>query len=56
MRPQAVFPGHAAGDGSHVAWVAAALVEHGVDPEDFRVAQPTLEDAYLRLTAQNTEE
>ncbi|MBN1630536.1 MAG: ABC transporter ATP-binding protein [Thermoleophilia bacterium] len=45
-----------AGDGSHVAWVAAALVEHGIHPEDFRVAQPTLEDAYLRLTTQTTEE
>jgi ABC-2 type transport system ATP-binding protein len=45
-----------AGDGSHLVWVAAALVEHGVDPDDFRVAQPTLEDAYLRLTAQTTEE
>lgn len=45
-----------AGDGSHAAWVAAALIGHGIDPEDFRVAQPTLEDAYLRLTAHTTEE
>ncbi|MFQ5795564.1 MAG: ATP-binding cassette domain-containing protein [Candidatus Bipolaricaulia bacterium] len=30
--------------------VAAALVEHGITPPDFRVEQPTLEDVFLTLT------
>jgi len=29
---------------------AAALVEHGIVPEDLHLEQPTLEDAYLHLT------
>jgi ABC-2 type transport system ATP-binding protein len=43
-------------DGGHVAYVAAALVNHGLDPEGFRVVQPTLEDAYLRLTGHTRDE
>ncbi|MBM3147845.1 MAG: ABC transporter ATP-binding protein [Actinobacteria bacterium] len=39
-----------AGDGPHVALVAAALVAHDLPPADFRVQQPSLEDAFLRLT------
>jgi ABC-2 type transport system ATP-binding protein len=39
-----------AGDGTHVAPVAAALVERDLTPDDFRVTQATLEDAYLSLT------
>lgn len=38
------------GDGPVLPLVAAALVEHGIVPDDLRVEQPTLEDAYLRLT------
>lgn len=37
------------GDGPVLPLVAAALVEHGVVPEDLRVEQPTLEDAFLNL-------
>jgi ABC-2 type transport system ATP-binding protein len=38
------------GAGPMVAHVGHALVEHGVEPGDLRVHQPTLEDVYLRLT------
>jgi ABC-2 type transport system ATP-binding protein len=37
------------GDGPVLPLVAAALVEHGIVPEDLRVEQPTLEDAFLNL-------
>ena len=37
------------GDGPVLPMVAAALVERGIVPEDMRVEQPTLEDAFLRL-------
>lgn len=37
------------GDGPVLPLVAAALVEHGIVPDDMRVEQPTLEDAFLRL-------
>jgi ABC-2 type transport system ATP-binding protein len=40
------------GDGPVLPLVAAALVEHGLVPDDLRVEQPTLEDAYLELTGQ----
>ncbi len=40
-----------AGDGPHVA-----LVAHDLAPEDFRVQQPSLEDAFLRLTGHGMEE
>jgi ABC-2 type transport system ATP-binding protein len=37
------------GDGPVLPLVAAALVEHGIVPEDLRAEQPTLEDAFLNL-------
>jgi ABC-2 type transport system ATP-binding protein len=36
-----------------LALVAAALVNHGVIPRDLQVEQPTLEDAFLRLSGMN---
>jgi hypothetical protein len=33
-----------------LALAAAALVEHGIIPDDLRVEQPTLEDVFLKLT------
>ena len=45
-----------AGDGTHVARVAAALVKRGLTPDDFRVTQATLEDAYLSLTTHAKDE
>jgi len=44
------------GDGPHVPLVAAALVERGIVPVDFRVEQPSLEDAFLRLTGRGMED
>lgn len=38
------------GTGPVLPIVAAALVEHGIVPDDLRVEQPTLEAAFLRLT------
>jgi len=38
------------GDGPVLAFVAAALVAHGVAPADLRLEQPTLEDVFLKLT------
>ena len=38
------------GNGPVLALVAAALVEHGIVPDDLRVERPTLEDVFLRLT------
>jgi ABC-2 type transport system ATP-binding protein len=38
------------GGGPLLALVAAALVEHGIVPDDLRVEQPTLEDVFLKLT------
>lgn len=38
------------GSGPVLALVAAALVEHGIVPDDLRVERPTLEDVFLRLT------
>jgi ABC-type multidrug transport system ATPase subunit len=45
-----------AGDGRHVALVAAALVSRGIVPDDFHVTQPSLEDVFLRITERTTEE
>jgi ABC-2 type transport system ATP-binding protein len=39
------------GTGPVLARVAHALVDRGIEPEDLRADQPTLEDAYLALTA-----
>jgi len=38
------------GNGPVLALVAAALVKHGIVPDDLRVERPTLEDVFLRLT------
>jgi ABC-2 type transport system ATP-binding protein len=38
------------GDGPVLAYVAAALVEHGIVPADLRVERTTLEDVFLALT------
>ena len=38
------------GEGPLLALTAAALVARGIVPEDLRVEEPTLEDAFLRLT------
>jgi ABC-2 type transport system ATP-binding protein len=38
------------GGGPVLALVAAALVKHGIVPDDLRVERPTLEDVFLRLT------
>ena len=38
------------GSGPVLALVAAALVKHGIVPDDLRVERPTLEDVFLRLT------
>jgi ABC-2 type transport system ATP-binding protein len=44
------------GSGALLALVASALVEHGIAPADLRVAQPTLEDAYVQLTSATVRE
>jgi ABC-2 type transport system ATP-binding protein len=38
------------GDGPLLAHVGAALIAHGIEPDDLRVEQPTLEDVFLNLT------
>jgi ABC-2 type transport system ATP-binding protein len=38
------------GRGPVLALAAAALVQHGIIPDDLRVEQPTLEDVFLKLT------
>jgi ABC-2 type transport system ATP-binding protein len=38
------------GDGPVLALVAAALVDHGIAPDDLRVEQPSLEDVFLAIT------
>jgi ABC-2 type transport system ATP-binding protein len=38
------------GDGPILAHTAAALVAHGIAPEDLHVRRPTLEDVFLQLT------
>jgi ABC-2 type transport system ATP-binding protein len=38
------------GSGPLLAYTAAALVEHGIAPEDLRADHRTLEDAFLALT------
>jgi hypothetical protein len=44
------------GRGPVLIRVAAALGEHGLEPADLRVEQPTLEDAFLALVGRRTEE
>ena len=38
------------GNGPVLALVAAALVGHGIVPDDLRVERPNLEDVFLRVT------
>jgi hypothetical protein len=38
------------GDGALLALTAAALVEHGIVPEDLRGERGTLEDVFVALT------
>ena len=38
------------GNGPVLALAAAALVEHGIVPDDLRAERPTLEDVFLKLT------
>jgi ABC-2 type transport system ATP-binding protein len=40
-----------AGDGPVLAHVAAALVGHGLAPEDLHVEQPSLDDVFVALTS-----
>jgi len=40
-----------AGDGPVLVHVASALLEHGIEPDDLRLEQPTLEDVFLNITA-----
>jgi ABC-2 type transport system ATP-binding protein len=42
----------ARGEGAVLAQVGAALVAHGIEPEDLRVELPTLEDVYMRLVSE----
>ncbi|OGO39896.1 MAG: multidrug ABC transporter ATP-binding protein [Chloroflexi bacterium RBG_16_57_8] len=44
------------GTGPVLARVAASLVEHGIEPSDLRVEQPSLEDVFLKLTGHGVEE
>jgi ABC-2 type transport system ATP-binding protein len=44
------------GSGPLLAYVAAALVEHGIAPEDLRAHEPSLEDAFLKLTGHTVED
>ena len=38
------------GDGPVLAHVGAALIAHGIEPDDLRTEQPTLEEVFLRIT------
>lgn len=44
------------GSGPLLALVAAALVEHGIVPEDLRSQQLSLEDVFLQITGRSEEE
>jgi ABC-2 type transport system ATP-binding protein len=44
------------GTGPVLVRVAASLVEHGIEPADLRVEQPTLEDVFLKLTGHSGQE
>lgn len=44
------------GTGPLLAHVAAALVEHGIAPEDLRAREPSLEDVILKLTGHTVED
>ena len=38
------------GEGPVLAHVGAALIDHGIEPADLRLEQPTLEDVFLNIT------
>lgn len=44
------------GTGPVLVDVAAALVSHGIRPDDVRVEQPTLENVFLKVTGHGLEE
>lgn len=44
------------GSGPVLVHVASALAAHDIIPDDLRVEQPTLEDAFLAITGRRTEE
>lgn len=44
------------GDGPVLVHLGHALLHRGLEPDDLRVAQPTLEDVYLRLTGSERRE
>ena len=44
------------GTGPLLAHAAAALVEHGIVPDDLRVHEPSLEDVFLKLTGHLVED
>ena len=44
------------GTGPVLLDVAAALVDHGIRPDDLRVDQPTLEDVFLQVTGHGLED
>ncbi len=44
------------GSGAVVAHVASSLLNHGIEPTDLRVKQPSLEDVFLKLTGKTAEE
>jgi ABC-2 type transport system ATP-binding protein len=43
------------GEGPFLTHLAAALLEHGIVPQDLRLEQPSLEDAFLLLTGGRAE-
>ena len=43
------------GTGAVASLVAAALVNHGIIPDDLQIRQPSLEDVFLNLTGQRIE-
>ena len=44
------------GTGPLLAYVAAALVDRGLTPDDLRVIEPSLEDVFLKLTGHLVED
>jgi ABC-2 type transport system ATP-binding protein len=42
------------GNGPVLAHVGAALIAHGMEPEDLRLEQPTMEDVFLNITGRST--
>lgn len=40
------------GDGPALAHLGKALIDHGLEPPDLHLEQPTLEDVFLNITGQ----